>query len=536
VSASASNKAVPLNPAGVSALADSDFFVRSTAGGAELYPSSSRLLLRRLNQFSRNALTAIANAAERFVPPHCLNDLELSRRARMTARFGFLGAVFGLLFALFYVVIGHQQGAIIVVVCSSAFAAIPWWLRRTQSLPLTGNSLCAILIVGFTALCCVEGGLEGHAIAWLVSVPLCALLLIGVRAASWWVLTSFLVGSAIVITNLAGVTMQPTYDPKWHPYVSAAGYLSLIAFMFLLGVIFEAGRERAFAGMQEALTKLETSNEQLARLSQEKTDFLGIAAHDLKNPLTVIIGSAELLKLNVPPDQAAKLSENIVGAGQRMFQLIKDLLDANAIEQGRFTSNIQRCDLRAIAAECIANNRTHAVRKEISIVAESGNSVWGRADRNATMQVLDNLISNALKYSPPKTTVHVRASIEHGFARVAVKDHGPGISEADQRKLFGKFIRLSARPTAGELSTGLGLSIVKKLAEAMGGSVICQSVLGEGATFILNLPVWDLDSSNQQTSAAPVPSKREPVATDCRAESLMIAQLGSTTVPQSKSL
>ena len=300
-------------------------------------------------------------------------------------------------------------------------------------------------------------------------------------------------------------------------------------------MIFEAGRERAIAGMREALSKLETSNEQLARLSQEKTDFLGIAAHDLKNPLTVIIGSAELLKLNVPPDQVAKLSENIAGAGQRMFQLIKDLLDANAIEQGRFTSNLQRCDLRALVAECVANNRTHAVRKEISLVAESGTPVWSRADRNATMQVLDNLISNALKYSPPKTTVHIRAFVEHGFVRVAVKDRGPGISEADQRKLFGKFIRLSAKPTGGESSTGLGLSIVKKLAEAMCGSVACQSVLGEGATFILSLPAWD---TNPESSDSPRPPKSErmPVPTDSRDASLLMSQLESSIVPSSRSV
>jgi signal transduction histidine kinase len=520
-----------LNHAAVSTSADSDFFLRQATARTKSSRFSPELLL----QFCRKALRSIANAAERFVPVICLQDLELSRRARMTARFGFLGAIFGSAFALFYVLIGHELGAVIVVACSSGFAGIPWLLRRTQSLPLAGNTLCLILILGFTALCCVEGGLEGHAIAWLVSVPLCALLLVGVRAAMWWVLTSFLAGSGIVIANLAGFNMRPTYDLTWHPYVTAAGYLSLIAFMFLLGVIFEAGRERAFAGMQEALTKLEASNEQLARLSQEKTDFLGIAAHDLKNPLTVIIGSAELLKMNVPPDQAAKLSENIVGAGQRMFQLIKDLLDANAIEQGRFTSNIQRCDLRAIASECVANNRTHGARKNITMVVESGDPVWGRADRNATMQILDNLISNALKYSPPKTAVHLRASIEHGFVRVAVKDRGPGLSTADQRKLFGKFIRLSAQPTGGESSTGLGLSIVKKLAEAMGGNVACQSVLGEGATFILSLPAWDVNSSDSHNSAAPTSAKRLPVAVDCQAESLLISQLGSTTVPHSRS-
>ncbi|MGC3961114.1 MAG: HAMP domain-containing sensor histidine kinase [Verrucomicrobiota bacterium] len=475
----------------VQRLTESDFFLQ-TGRLLKLQPRGLGKILGLVLAFWNQALRLIGELAERFIPSACQKDPEAARRARLTARFGILGTIFGSVFAIFYAVVSHFWGAGIVLVCSAGFAGIPWLMRRTQSVPLAGHSLCAILIIGFAALCGCEGGSEGHAIAWLVSVPLCALLLVGRKAAGTWAILSFAAGAGVVAANMLGWKMHPTYPESWHPVINAAGYLALIMFMFLLGVIFESGRERAFTKMSEANAKLATSNEQLARLNQEKNEFLGIAAHDLKNPLTVIIGTAELLKMNsLPPAQATKFAGNIVGAGQRMFQLIKDLLDANAIEQGKFTSNIERCDLRALAAECVANNQPHATRKEIVICTEEGGPVWGRADRNATMQILDNLISNAVKFSPQKSTVQVIASLENGHISISVKDHGPGLSDDDQKKLFGKFARLSAQPTGGESSTGLGLSIVKKLAEAMSGTVFCRSKLGEGATFVLRLPEWD---------------------------------------------
>lgn len=460
------------------------------------------------------ALRLVDETADRFIPLSCQTDPESARRARLTARFGILGTIFGSIFAAFYALVSHPWGAGIVIVCSAGFAGIPWLMRRTQSVPRAGHSLCGILILGFTALCACEGGSEGHAIAWLVSVPLCALLLVGRKAAGSWAILSFAAAAGIVAANILGWEMRPTYPHHWHPLINAAGYLALIVFMFLLGVIFESGRERAFAKMSEANTKLATSNDQLARLNQEKNEFLGIAAHDLKNPLTVIIGSAELLKMNLPPAQATKMASNIVGAGQRMFQLIKDLLDANAIEQGKFTSNIVPCDLRAVANECAVNNQTHATRKQIVIVTEEGPAVWGLADRNATLQILDNLISNAVKFSPHQSTVQVKLTTANGYVSLGVKDQGPGLSTADQKKLFGKFTRLSAQPTGGESSTGLGLSIVKKLAEAMAGTVVCESELGAGATFSLRLPACEAAETSSHPRPADSSLKKIPTHID----------------------
>jgi signal transduction histidine kinase len=105
------------------------------------------------------------------------------------------------------------------------------------------------------------------------------------------------------------------------------------------------------------------------------------------------------------------------------------------------------------------------------------------------MQVLDNIISNAVKYSPHRKNIFIRLKSSSEAVRIEIQDEGPGISPDDMQKLFGKFARLSARPTGGEHSTGLGLSIVKKMVEAMNGRVWCESELGKGATFIVELPI-----------------------------------------------
>ena len=163
--------------------------------------------------------------------------------------------------------------------------------------------------------------------------------------------------------DLAGKKLPFAYSAKWHSLVSAAGYLGLVSFLFLLGLIFEVGRARAFAKMQAALAELAASNERLVHLNNEKNEFMGIAAHDLKNPLSVIVGSTELLGLTNDPGRIAKLAKIISTAGTRMRDLITDLLDANAIEQGKFTSNIERCDIRALVEQSVESNLPAATKK-----------------------------------------------------------------------------------------------------------------------------------------------------------------------------
>lgn len=428
-----------------------------------------------------------ANGFDHFLRPEWRTQAELTRRARLITGFGFLGFLFGMIYAGFYLLIGHRWGAGIIVVCSFIFLATPFLMRSLGALGFAGNLLTGTMATGFTALCAVEGGLEGHAIAWLVSVPLCALLMVGKQAARVWVAISFLMAGAVIAVGLLGHPLPMTYDARWHTPITAAGYLGLIGFMFILGMIFELSRERAFNQLQETLRRLEASNEKLTHLNREKNEFLGIAAHDLKNPLSTIVGYADLLARQ--PDPAPRLAGQISASATRMQTLIKNLLDANAIEEGRFISKLERCDLSELVQQSVEHNQVSATRKEIALKLEAPPGLFAIADRNATVQVLDNLVSNAVKYSPAGTTIVISASQADGKVTVAVKDQGPGLSEEDQKKLFQKFTRLTARPTGGESSNGLGLSIVKRLAEAMNGNVGCHSVLGQGATFFVQLPV-----------------------------------------------
>ena len=423
---------------------------------------------------------------ESFVPASCNRDPNHARRARLVAHFGVQGAIFGPAYAIFYGFIGHYWGSAVIVACSFVFAAMPLLLKRTARLDLTGHVLVGTMASGFTVLTLIEGGLHGHAIAWLASVPLCALLVIGQRGATGWSVACVLIAGTIAIATVLGLQLTPYYDPKWGDLVEAAGNLGLIVFLFALGLVFEVSRRRAQERTEESLTELAESNEKLTALNNEKTEFLGMAAHDLRNPLSVIIGFAELLALE-RESRIVDMARDIGKGGARMLALVNDLLDANAIEAGTYARRLERCDLSALTRQCLDGHHAAAERKHISLIWSEGGTYWVQADPKAALQILDNLLSNALKYSPFEREIHIRIEEHPEWCEWAVQDSGPGISEEEQKLLFRKHTKLSARPTGGEPSVGLGLSIVKRLAEAMQGEITCHSKLGVGSTFALRL-------------------------------------------------
>lgn len=244
---------------------------------------------------------------------------------------------------------------------------------------------------------------------------------------------------------------------------------------------------------------LNEKNEQLLALNDEKNEFLGIAAHDLKNPLGSIKLLAEALHehgTNINEERVMEMSDLISRSTEQMLAMTSNLLDINAIEQGKVHLDIHRLNCSQLLREVIQMNNHRAEAKNITFNLDAPNtSIYALADENGLSQVVDNLLSNALKYSPKGSTVKARIEVasgvylqEENVVRISICDQGPGLTEADKRKLFGKFARLSAQPTGGEHSTGLGLSIVKRMVEQMNGAVWCESEYGKGATFIVELP------------------------------------------------
>jgi two-component system sensor histidine kinase/response regulator len=254
--------------------------------------------------------------------------------------------------------------------------------------------------------------------------------------------------------------------------------------------------------------ELKHARERLRELNEEKNEFMGIVAHDLRNPLGAITGYAEMVLEQTEglqpasPEQVARAVKDvnectarIRDASRRMAEMVQNLLDANRIERGELKLNLGSTDLAALAATVIENQRLRAAAKQQSIHLEVGKApIHALADPTVLAQVLENLLSNAIKYSPPGKPITVRLTQIGDSVRCEVQDQGPGLNAEDRQKLFGKFARLSAKPTAGELATGLGLSIVKRLVEGMNGQVRCESELGHGATFIVTLPRFGPES------------------------------------------
>jgi len=234
---------------------------------------------------------------------------------------------------------------------------------------------------------------------------------------------------------------------------------------------------------------LQTQKKQLIQLDQEKNEFLGMAAHDLKNPLSAIKGYSEEIEEychEMTTEEIVELSGLIKNSSTKMFTLITNLLDVNQIESGKIKLDLVNVDILPIVESVVRDYTKTAKEKEINLhFSSEGSNFHVYVDVNLVGQILDNIISNAVKYSPLGKNVYINLIANENKIRCEVKDEGYGLSADDLGKLFGKFNRLSTKPTGGEHSTGLGLFIVKKLVEAMNAKIWCESELGKGSKFMV---------------------------------------------------
>lgn len=243
------------------------------------------------------------------------------------------------------------------------------------------------------------------------------------------------------------------------------------------------------ANLQRELAK---KNAELEKLNEEKNRFLGMAAHDLRNPLYAIQMYSEFLMTETSSqlsDEHRSFIEIIHSSSHFMLQLVNDLLDVAKIESGKLELDASPTDLVALIEKNAAMNNVLASRKKIAVVAHiNGPIPMVSIDSSKIEQTMNNLISNAVKFSKPGTNVSVELSSGEGEVIISVRDEGPGIPEEEIGKLFRPFGRISVKATAGEDSTGLGLAIVKKIINGHNGNIWVESKPGEGSTFFISLP------------------------------------------------
>jgi two-component system, sensor histidine kinase and response regulator len=234
--------------------------------------------------------------------------------------------------------------------------------------------------------------------------------------------------------------------------------------------------------------------EQMSRANTAKHRFIGMAAHDMRNPLVTIRGFAEMLgdgTVGPMPTSQLALVSIIRATSQSMIDTLNELLDVATIESSEFKLNLTSFDLSVLVAKAVVMSRREAARKRSSVEME-----WTEDRPVLTMdvdkikQVADNLLSNAIKYSPPGSTIRVTIqSDQDGFWGFAVRDQGPGIPEAERHKIFQDFGSLSTQPTLNEKSTGVGLVICRRIVGAHGGTIRAENLPEGGCEFRVWLPI-----------------------------------------------
>jgi len=239
--------------------------------------------------------------------------------------------------------------------------------------------------------------------------------------------------------------------------------------------------------------KVEERTWELKEANERKDELLGMVAHDLRNPLTVVMNFAQILRKRLEgkvSEREMKYLNIMYDACNHSLMLIEDLLDINAIESGKVRLVPTRENLEDLLRENCEKNEYLAINKGIGLALEIPEALPHLfVDPERIQEVLDNLISNAIKFSHPGTSIKVRAVRNGARIEVSIQDQGQGIRAEELGTLFKKFGRTTTKPTQGEMSTGLGLAIAKKIVELHGGQIWVESAYGQGSTFTFSLPM-----------------------------------------------
>ena len=266
-----------------------------------------------------------------------------------------------------------------------------------------------------------------------------------------------------------------------HPVSIAVGGILLA----LLVVTRFAGLVRA---VDSARVAEREANARLRELDRLKDEFVSTISHELRTPLTSISGYVELAREQADPETNAYLEVVERNAG-RLLALVNDLLFVARLQSGRFEFDVDSVDVARLVAESAASAKPHAVEAKVELrVQLSGEDTEVRGDRRQLGQVIDNLVSNAIKFSSDAGAVDLSVDRQNGMILIEVEDHGIGIPEDERQRLFERFFRTQGALDRQIPGTGLGLYITKSIVEAHGGSVEARSVVGEGTSFVVRLP------------------------------------------------
>ena len=431
-----------------------------------------------------------------FIHPSYHEDPLKLRKAKLFVRASLLTSLFSNSYIWFSVLFGYQLGIYLMIFNVAGFLVLAALVKTRIPLLLITNLYVLVGGVAVVVLTYYSGGIWSAIYPWIISIPVLALLVINRNYGIIWGVLSFLIMLWFGWLELNGVTLPTQYNTELKSEWFISILPGLLLIVLVISSVFESVQTKALRDLELKNKLLEdqkkiigTQSKELEKLIDDKDHIIRILAHDLKNPLANITTISNILKEEREVDQQKKFIGMIEKVSSQAQGLVNRVLDMAILEQGGIRLKLESLNVNAIVNEAVESMNELAKRKNISISqSHDERESMVCADKTYLILIFENLISNAIKFSETDQNINIDVLSKESKVHIKVMDEGPGVQPDEENLLFEKFSKLSARPTAEETSTGLGLSLVKKYAEQINGKVWYDRDASKGATFVVELP------------------------------------------------
>ena len=458
--------------------------------------------------------------ANYFITPDHERDYKAALQARLVVNTSLLTSLFSGTYLILSHFMGFEMGVYLMVFNVLAFLILPFLIKSHMPTLWVGNAYVFAGAFAVVVLIYYSGGFSSPVMPWLIYVPAISLLLLNRISAYFWTFISVSAVGYFSYWEFVDQKLPVTFDASWDSLFGLMCMSGIVIIVFVINLTFEKNRNSAVDGLAEKNQELESTlkqlkitqkamanvnkgiretnqrltdqkiqiasqRENLRKLNEQKDYIIEILSHDLKSPLHSmqgLIGVMETEELTGDQKESLKLMR---ASTEKANDLINKVLDIGMLQEQKVNLDLVPVDLVMLLSEVVEDMTPLAEAKEIAIQVQYSNPVLIDTDRLYARQIFENLLSNAIKFSPHKSTVQLKLTVANQVIRISIQDEGPGIKEEEKGLLFSKYSRLSARPTGGESSTGLGLSLVKRYVELLGGEVSFTSEVGKGSTFIV---------------------------------------------------
>jgi signal transduction histidine kinase len=419
------------------------------------------------------------------------------RKVRLFIRACLLTSLFSNSYVWLSMFFEFDKGVYLMIFNAVGFLILPFLAKTRLPINLLGNTYVAIGAVAIFSLTYYSGGVWSAIYPWIIAIPVLALLVVSKRSGGIWGGISFIAMVWFGILALRGIELPIEYNPELKTLWFVSVVPGLLLIILLISFVFEFTQSTALSNLEKSNELLLSQKDTIAKQSVElkeviddKEYIIRVLAHDLKNPLMNIAMLTNLLITDNDSSRHSTYVELMSKSTRHSQDLIKKVLEMDSMDQKDLKIQFEESNIIELISEVIDMLKNSAESKNITIkLSYKSADIRINSDAIFIKLILENLIANAIKFSDSNKLIAVEAVISGSNVRIAVIDEGPGVPANEVDKLFKKFSKLSAKPTGGESSSGLGLSLVKRYADILGGNVWYESNSSDGASFIIELPL-----------------------------------------------